>query len=230
MNIDDLLRVNSATREFLDKRVPDELLGEILELARFAPSGGNRQPWRVIVLADPTLRAKVRDLYVLGWREYMAQVLRGDVAFSPGEDGVWREPDIDLVEAAATEYPFPFADNLDKVPALLVILAEMPSLCVPDAGRGRLSIQGGASVYPFVQNLLLVARSRGLGGTITTVLARREPELKELFGYPDSFGLAALVALGYPAKAVSKLTRKPVGEFCWVDRFEGQALQIATKE
>src|SRR5688500_9910969 len=128
MELRAVMRTTPATREFTDEPVPDELLHSILEVARFAPSGGNRQGWQVIVLQDPEVRRRIRDLCVLGWREYMAHVNRGLVAFAPGDDGRWTGPAVDLEEARATPAPMPFADHLDEVPVLLLLVVDLSAL------------------------------------------------------------------------------------------------------
>jgi nitroreductase len=84
---------------------------------------------------------------------------------------------------------------------------------------------GGASIYPFVWNILLAARAEGLRGVITSVAVRREDEVRRLFSIPETFAVAALVVLGRPASAPSRLRRRPVGEFTWIDRFEGPELE-----
>jgi nitroreductase len=217
------MRTTPATREFTDEPVSDEEVFAILDVARFAPSGGNRQAWRVILLKDRDLRRRIRDLYVLSWREYMAHVSAGLVAFAPIDDGKWAGPAIDLERARATPTPMPFADHLDEVPVLLLLLVELAGLAVIDNGLDRQSIIGGASVYPFGHNVLLAARDAGLGGVLTTALARQEAAVKELLCIPDGYALAGLLALGHPAKQVTTLRRAPVQDFTTVDRFDGPA-------
>ena len=53
MEIISTLRTTGATRTFTDDPVPDAAVHQLLDDARFAPSGGNRQPWRVAVVKDP---------------------------------------------------------------------------------------------------------------------------------------------------------------------------------
>jgi nitroreductase len=223
MELRDAMRSTPSTREFTDEPVPDDVVRSLLEVARFAPNGGNRQTWRVIVLEDPEVRRQVRELYVLAWREYMAHVYRGLVAFAPVDEGRYTGPAIDLDEARATPTPMPFSDNLDTVPVLLLVVVDLSGLAVMDNGLDRQSIIGGASVYPFVHNILLAARDAGLGGVMTTALARQEPAVMELLGIPKGHALAALVALGHPVKQITKLRRAPVEEFTVVDRFDGPA-------
>jgi nitroreductase len=217
----DVMRTTPATRAFTDEPVGDAVLYRMLDHARFAPSGGNRQGWRVIVLRDQATRVRIRELYQLGWREYVEHVRRGLVPFAPREHGRWPGPAIDLAAARDTPAPNEFADHLEHVPVLLLIVAELGALATVDNGLDRQSIVGGASIYPFCHNLLLAARNEGLGGVLTSVLARQEPAVRELLGIPDWFAVAGLMALGHPAKVITKLRRAAVGEFAVVDRFDG---------
>lgn len=221
MELRDVMRSTPATREFTDEPVDDATLEAILDDARFAPSGGNRQGWRVLVLQDPELRRRVRELYVLAWREYTAHVRAGLVPFAPLDHGRWTGPAVDLEEARRTPSPLPFADHLDEVPVLLLLVVDLGALAVTDNGLERQSIVGGASIYPFAHNVLLAARDRDLGGVMTTVLARQEPAVKELLGIPDGHAVAGLIALGHPKRRITKLRRAEVAEFTRVDRFDG---------
>jgi nitroreductase len=115
----------------------------------------------------------------------------------------------------------PFADHLDQVPVLLLLVVELAALAVLDNGLDRQSIVGGGSVYPFGHNILLAARDAGLGGVLTTALVRQEAAVKELLHIPDGYAVAGLIALGHPAKVVTKLRRAPVEDFTTVDRFDG---------
>jgi len=221
MELYEVMRTTPAAREFTDEPVPDVVLDRILDHARFAPSGGNRQGWRVIVVNDHGTRVRLRELYQLGWREYMAHAERGLVPFAPTDGGRWTGPAVDLEQARATPRPFPFADRLEDVPLMLVLCADLGALAVTDNGLDRQSIVGGASVYPFAHNVLLAARNEGLGGIMTTVLVRQEPAVRKLLGIPEAFALAGLMALGRPARVVTRLRRRPVGQFTSVDRFDG---------
>jgi nitroreductase len=207
------MRTTPATRAFLDEPVPDEVVHRILDHARFAPSGGNRQGWRVIVLKDPDTRRRIRDLYVLGWREYMAHVREKLVPFAPREHGRWPGPAVDLETARATPAPNDFGDHLDTVPVLMVLAADLHVLATVDNGLDRQSIVGGGSVYPFGHNVLLGARNEGL--------ARQEPAVREVLGLPEQYAVAGLIALGRPEKTITKLKRNPVEDFAVVDRFDG---------
>jgi len=221
------LETNGAVRQFTSKQVPDETLYSVLQLARFAPSGGNRQGWHAIVVKDAAVRRRLRELYQLAWREYMAYVHAGLVPFAPGPDGRWNGHTIDLAAARNIPAPNLFADGLDEVPVMLLITASLPDLSVADVDLNRQSIVGGASVYPFVENVLLCARAEGLGGVMTTVICRQETEVRALLHLPSSQGVAALMALGWPVKVPKRLSRRKVEEFCTVDSFDGNVFRRA---
>ena len=223
MDLVSTLRTTAAIREFDETHeVDDATLRRILDTARFAPNGGNAQSWRVVVLQDPAGRRRLRDLYLEGWRLYVAMKGAGLRPWAPVTDRP-REAEV-VAEAAAQDAadgrPFlgDFPERLDEAPALLVLLAAV------DRDLDRYTFIGGASVYPFAWSLLLAAREEGLGGVITTMPVYREPEVKALLGVPDEFAVAALIALGKPRHQPTKLTRKPVDDFATVDTFGGPPL------
>ena len=222
MELAEVMRTTPATRTFTDEAVPDAVLHRILDQARFAPSGGNRQGWHVVVVEDTAVRRQLAELYQEAWREYAAHVRIGQVAFSPGSDR-YSQSWVDLDEARATPAPNPFADHLDRHPVVLVVCVELSALAVLDHGLDRQSIVGGASIYPFCHNIMLGARNEGLGGVMTTAICRREPQVADLLGIPDTHAVAALIALGHPEQVITKLRRDPVESFAVVDRFDGPA-------
>jgi nitroreductase len=220
------LRSTGAVRDFTDEPVSDEVLARVLETARFAPNGGNRQGWRVIVVKDQEARTALKDLYLSGWYDYMALAAAGFTPWSPLTD---REEEAAAIAnaqrfAAAGAAAPGFAEKLDTAPALLLVLADLGVLATVDRDLPRYTMVGGASIYPFVWSLLLAARAEGLGGVMTTVAVRREAELRALFDIPETVIAAALVVLGHPVAAARRLKRAPVSSFAWIDRYEGAPL------
>jgi nitroreductase len=212
MELYDAMRCAPTSRRFTDEPVPAEVLRRVLESARFAPSGGNRQGWRVVVVRDAERRAALRELYQPHWRAYMeqtggARVLADRDSFEPKQvRGVTRAND--------------YADGLHEVPVHLVVGVRVEDLVVTDSELPRQSIVGGASVYPFVQNVLLGLRSEGLGAALTTLLIPAEAEVKRLLEIPEEIALAAHIGVGYRAEPWPKLlARKPVEEFAFGERF-----------
>ena len=90
----------------------------------------------------------------------------------------------------------------------------------------RPPIIGGASVHPFCWSILLAARARGLGGVLTTLLARVEPAAAGPLGLPSNYAIAAMLYLGYPVHQPTKLKRRAVEKFTTVDRFDGPAFTV----
>lgn len=86
MDLIETLRSTGAVREFTGDPVGDDVVARILDTARFAPSGGNAQAWHVVVIKDPGLRVRLRDLYVPGWRDYLAMSAAGLRPWAPGND------------------------------------------------------------------------------------------------------------------------------------------------
>ena len=109
---------------------------------------------------------------------------------------------------------------------MLLVLAELGALAMTDRLLDRPSVVGGASVYPFTQNILLAARAEGLGGVLTTLLGREEPRVAELCAIPDTHALAAMITLGHPVHQPSRLARHPVEAFTTVDRMDGPAIRL----
>ncbi|MGK2930210.1 MAG: nitroreductase family protein [Acidimicrobiales bacterium] len=220
MELAEVMRTTPATRSFTDEGVPDEVLHRILDHARFAPSGGNRQGWHVVVIRSAEVRRTIKELYQGSWREYAAHGRIGKVAFAPGPDR-FSQSWVDLEEARATDAPNSFADHLDDHPVLLIVCVELEALAVLDHGLDRQSIVGGGSIYPFCHNIMLKARDEGLGGVMTTAICREEPAVVDVLGIPDTHVVASLIALGHPEQVVTKLRRDPVEHFTTVDRFDG---------
>src|SRR5579862_5438844 len=98
MDLREALRTTGAVREFEDRLVDRALLYEVLDVARFAPSGGNRQCWRVVVVDDPVRRRALRDAYLPHWYEYLALSGAGLVPFSPVAD---RDAELEALKGVA---------------------------------------------------------------------------------------------------------------------------------
>jgi nitroreductase len=227
MELIDTLRTTGAVREYLDEPVSDDVVYRMLDAARFAPNGGNRQAWRVVVVRDRDLRTKLRDCYVDAWPEYLAQARAGLVPWAPLNDRDAEARALEDVPAMAARLAGDvdaFANRLDEAPVLLTIFASLGHLAAVDRDADRYTFAGGGSIYPFVWSLLLAARAEGLGGVITTIAVRRESAVRELFDVPDTYALAAVVALGRPRQEIRRLRRAPVESFATVDRFTGAPL------
>jgi nitroreductase len=210
----ELMRCVPSTRYFSDEPVPRDRLERVFENARFAPSGGNRQGWRVIVVTDRDTRRRLRELYEPPWEAYMIKT-GGRAALDAGEESGLPPGRLRMLRGADA-----FARTFDAVPVHLVVCAQLDALAITDAELPRPSIVGGASIYPFVHNVLLGLRHEGLGAAFTTLLVPAEAEVQELLGIPEGFALAGHISVGFRADPWPQhLRRNPVADFTFGERF-----------
>ena len=220
MDLEEVLRTTFACREFTDDPVTDETLYRILELARFAPSGGNRQGAHVIVVRDQEVRQKLGEMCNSTLRIYGAQVDAGENPFNsviPSK--------VDFVEAVKTpDERFEMFDRWGELPVVLVVSIDLETVASMDKELDRVGVVTGGSIYPLVWNILLAARSEGLAGVLTTAVVPEEAAAKRLLGLPETHAIAAVIPLGVPVKQLTKLSRREVEEFTTVDQFDGPNL------
>jgi nitroreductase len=216
MELDEVMRTTFSCRDWTDEPVDDATVERILEVARFAPNGGNRQGWHVIVLKDRATRERLVPLIRPTTSVYVAQARAGEAPWN-----TIHPTSVDIDAAVAADPDFPGLDKLAGVPVLLVFTVDLSVVASFDKDLDRVGVISGASIYPFVWNVLLAARNEGLGGVLTTYLAGREPEAQAILGVPAHHAIAAMVPLGHPVKQLTKLKRRAVADFTTVDRFDG---------
>ena len=177
---DALLSTTRSVRRRLDlqRPVPREVITECLELAVQAPTGGNAQTWRWLVVDDEATKAALAELYARSGREYLGYYRRGELT--------------DQTERV-----------LDSADHLLEILAQVPTMVIPcikgalnDTSMMSASSMLG-SIIPAIWSFQLALRSRGLGSTYTTLHLAHEAEAAELLGIPDDVSQVALLPVAY---------------------------------
>jgi nitroreductase len=178
-----------AVRRLRPDPVPDDVMERVLQAACWAPTGGNQQPWKVIVVTDPDKKAALQALYQPEWQKYSANFMDRFEGRPEEQVAPWRR-----ILAAGDH----LADHLHEAPALLVFCANPAAMAITDIDLDRVSMVGGGSVYPAVQNAMLACVAEGLGCTLTTLHCYHEPEVKELLDVPDSWATVAMVPIGYP--------------------------------
>ena len=221
MDLHDVMRTTFAAREFQDEPVSDETIYKILENARFAPSGGNRQGWKVIVVRDPATRAALGPMIEPTFQRYVAQVQAGEAPWNTIHPTALSDDEI-----AAAPVPRPMIDQLCNAPVVLIVCVDLSVVASFDSQLDRVGVISGGSIYPFVWNILLCARNEGLGGTLTTFVGGKEPELQALLNIPEHYAFAAMLPMGKPVKQLTKLRRKPVEDFAVLEKFDGQNLSL----
>ncbi len=220
MDLYEVMRSTFAARDFSDAAVPDKVVNTILENARFAPSGGNRQGWRVIVVRDEATRNALGPLIMPTFQRYIAQVQAGEAPWNTVHPTALTDEQI-----AATEVPTAMVDKLTHAPVILFVFVDLSVVASFDSALERVGVISGASVYPFVWNILLSARNEGYGGTLTTFVGGEEGALKNLLAVPDEYAFAAMIPLGKPVKQLTRLRRNPVASFATKERFDGEVFE-----
>jgi nitroreductase len=220
MELTEAMRTMNACRYFRPDPVPDDAFYRAIEAARFAPQGGNRQPVRFVIVRDEEKKRRLGELYLEEWRQVYATAAEGQRSLL-SRSGVEKATWVGFSDPERTMHDTNhFAEHFGQHPAIVVVCADLASVHPTDTDLGRLSIVGGASVYPMVQNLCLALRDQGVATTLTTLLVAREPQVKELLGIPDELSTACHVVTGYPARPFPRrLNRLPVEKLAFADTF-----------
>jgi nitroreductase len=208
------MRTAFSAREFTDELVPDEVIERVLDHARFAPSGGNRQGWHIIVVREPATKLAIAELAIPAAKRYMAQVRAGE--------GPWSSlypPTPTTAEIEAAPVSPTLINPTRDAPVLLVVCVDLGLVASIDQDLDRVGVASGASIYPFAWNILLGFRNEGYGGVLTTMPIAMEPQLKELLGLPENIAVAAVMPVGRPRHRLTRLSRKPVSEFLHNERW-----------
>ena len=219
MELNDVMRTTFAARDYTGEDLPDNLIYDLIENARFAPSGGNRQGNRVIVVRSQETRNALSRLAEPAAKRYVAQMKAGESPWNAVTPTSVTSEEIEATPAAP-----PLINSFKEASVVLVFVVDLRVVASMDQDLDRIGVISGASIYPFVWNVLLGARQSGFGGTITTLAAARESDVQTLLNIPKEFAVAAVVPLGKPVKQFTKLKRNSVEEIDSVEYFDGKPL------
>ena len=197
LNLLDAIYNQRAIRYFKDQEIPDEIIHKLIEIATKAPSGGNSQPWRFLVVKNQDIKNEIAGLYLKSW----------DLAY--GSDSKGKR---NLEQRVMTSASY-LAENIATATVWVIACLNHEG---NDSHMGR-----GASIYPAVQNFLLGCMEFGLGSVITTLHKRYEKEVKQLLGIPENTETAALLPVGYlDGKAnYGPTKRAPVNQIAYQDNW-----------
>ena len=210
-DIYEMMSTLRAVRRLRPDPIPDDVMDRVLQAAAWAPTGGNMQPWRVIVVTSSERKQALADIYKPAWYRY-----------AKGYDKRIEQLPADEAEKArrnriAGDY---LADHLQEAPTILMFVADPQMMAITDAKLDRVSMVGGGSVYTAVQNAMLAARTEGLGGVLTTLHCLAEEEVKEALRIPEGWAALAMVPLGYPmGSGHGAITRQSVTALAFDDAF-----------
>ncbi|HVC56119.1 MAG TPA: nitroreductase family protein [Stellaceae bacterium] len=199
----EIIRTTRSMRRLKPDPVPDALIRQILEAGVCAPSGGNMQRWRFLVIRDAATKATVGAYYKRAWDEQVGPRYRA------GEPAPGTDRDRFLRMLGAAEH---LAAHIHEAPVWIVP-------CLQGAAPTRTA---GSSIYPAIQNMLLAARALGLGATLTTLYLAFEKEAEAALGLPADWHSYALLPVGYPLGRFGPVRRVALGDVVYEDRW-GQA-------
>jgi nitroreductase len=194
MEFYELVKRRRSTRGFKEDPVPTESLGRILDAGRWAPSGGNLQPWKFVVITDEVVKGKIADVCTRSSSEAWAN-------FSTAMGGY-------LEKRGGT----PNKQYMRKVPVLIAVCYEVPLRQSRDTAL--------ASAWVAIENMLLAATAEGLASCpYTTYDSKEEIALKGVLQIPEQYHVAALLQLGYGNAQPPPPTRKGMEEIISYQHF-----------
>ncbi len=200
MTLEEVMYNCRAMRRLKTDEVPEEKLLKLIDAARQAPSGSNTQNSRWVVVRDPGVKKQLADLNRLHAEPYIAPQRE-----NPRDDKQRR-----LLDAVVWQM-----DHMHEIPALVIACFEYP-----EKVEGVHIYRQGGSVWPGIQNLLLMARSLGLGAAPTTLALRDQDAAREVLGLPENFAPLCLIPVGYPMGKFGPVSRRPLEEIMRFDRWE----------
>jgi len=187
-----------AVRRYAEGPVDHNVVMRCLEAATWAPSGGNQQPWRFVLLESAELRAIIAEGGRQSW-----EIMKGFYGIDVPD------PDDPSPRSRMLRTMHRYMTNGTTVPVCILFCVEPQ--------RGASDLEQGASIYPAMQNFLLAARAQGLGAAIALWHRMVEPELRAALRMPEHWLIAATVTAGWPAGHHGPLDRRPVQEVVSVD-------------
>ena len=212
MELYDAMSTLRAVRRLRPDPIPEEVLDRVFTAATWAPTGGNVQPWRIIVVRDAAKKQALEDLYRPRWQGYVP-IYRQRMASMPAQQQAKSERTL-----AAGDY---LSEHMHEAPVIAVFCYNPHIMAITDEDQPRPGVVGGGSVYPSVQNLLLACRNEGLGCVLTTLLCMDEPAVKVLLEMPDDWYTCAHVPIGYPVGGGhGRISRRPKEKMIFDDRWE----------
>lgn len=208
MDLTEALYTTRAMRRVKNDPIPDHVTSGILDAAIRAPSGGNSQNWRMMVVDDPGIHASLGPMYREAWEQLQQTVYKGrrEAAEQRGDEAALR-----IIRSSAW-----LAENFEQVPLWLLFFSR--------------NNPSGASIYPAVWNAMLAARGEGVGTCLTTILGVfKGAEVFELLGVPADKGwqLNAAVSCGYPLGRWGLAERAPAEKVSYQNRWgEGLGFDV----
>lgn len=195
------LRTCRSIRRLKPDPVPPALIRKVCEAGTFAPSGGNRQPWRFVVVTDPERRAFVAERYREAFFAYIAPARKAAEA-----------PDFPEAKRRNIRAAVHLAEHFHEAPVHLFV-----------AGWKRRGAVQAQALFPAVQNVLLACRAVGLGASLTQVHLAFAEEIDRFLGLPPELPTCALIPVGWPEGRYGQPPRHPVDDVLFFERYDPES-------
>jgi nitroreductase len=196
MDVIEAMETCSAARHLKPDPVSQDLIERAIYTATRASSPGNSQKWDFIVVRSPEAKRKIRDLLASRFKSMRAEMPTTGQSTS---------------RIAAAIH---LAETLNEVPAIIFVCG--PVAYPPNAPMEQFV---WSALYPAAQNLIVAARSLGLGTTFTTFHMLMENELRELLAIPKEIKFGVMIPIGWPENDFVKVKRKPIASVIHWDKW-----------
>lgn len=221
-DLNEVLTTTRSVRLRLDyeRPVPMQVLGECLQLALQAPTGGGAEDWRWMVVADPQLKAGLAALYFAAYDKYVYQPLHSEAGTENATvrgrlGGVQPDGSVTPRTQRILDGADHLARTLERAPYLVIPCATRPNPAQGGAGTNS-AVYG--SLYPAIWQFNLALRARGLGTCITTLHLHHAEEAAALLGMPEEAIQITMLPIAYTRGADFKVAaRKPVADVAFLD-------------
>jgi len=194
MDFDEAVVKRRSIRKFKEERVPEKVLVKVLEAGRWAPSAGNCQPWRFVVVTDADVKQSIAKIFTEFSRKAWAEFSPERVRYLAARSGSWDK------------------SSMGKIPVLIVVCYEVLERMKEELVLG--------SAWCAIENVLLAATAEGLGSCIYTFYGvEEENRLKEMLRVPEMYRIAAIIQLGYSGAEPPAPSRKTLDEIVSYQHF-----------
>ena len=200
MDVIEAMETCTAMRYFKEDPVPKEEIEKLIYAATRASSPGNSQGWEFLVIDDPEVKSVMQNKILEGMGPFFAN----------------RPPGADGVEERMMQGAEHLARNFAKVPAWIVCMAR--KVYPPHDPQESFM---HSTAYPAAQNMIVAARSLGIGTCFTTFPGQAEPEIREMCNVPDDLHMFVYVAVGYPERKFMPVKRKPIDDVITWNQYTG---------
>jgi nitroreductase len=200
MDLHEALYTTRAMRRVRPDPIPYDVQARILDAAIRAPSGGNQQNWRFLLVDEPAKKAALAPLYQHAMGELWTTVYKDQLEAAHADPEAPESVQMFKVQRSAQW----LADNFETVPLFLFPFSQYDPT--------------GGSIYPAVWNAMLAARAEGVGSCLTALLQFFHPtETFEILEIPTDEGwiLSGTVSFGYPTGTWGVAPRRPVHEVAY---------------